>query len=121
MSFDDSQYAARGYVSMSRRGDYELTVIMRMILLLQLLRITTEKFGTAQKKRYLPKTSPSVVLHPTSLPPWPCWNSPKSLKSKIPFPSSPKVLPPNYVQANCSTILMLKLVAQSMSNILPGT
>jgi len=26
MSFDDSQYATRGYVSMSKRGDYELTV-----------------------------------------------------------------------------------------------
>ena len=26
MSFDDSQYAKRGNVSMSRRGDYELTV-----------------------------------------------------------------------------------------------
>ena len=26
MSLNDSQYAIRGYVSMSRRGDYELTV-----------------------------------------------------------------------------------------------
>ena len=46
------------------------------------------------------KTCRSVVLRPTSLPPWLCWSSPKSWTSRILLLSSPKVLPPTYICSN---------------------
>ena len=52
-------------------------------------------------KRSSFKTSPSVVLRPTSPPPWRCWNSPKSWLSRIPLLSSPKVSPPMFKPKVC--------------------
>ena len=42
----------------------------------------------------LPKKCLSVVLRPTSPPPWLCWSNPKSWQSRIPLLSYPKVSPP---------------------------
>ena len=71
-----------------------------MFILLPLLMITLQ---TSLAMDFFPKTCWSVVLRPTSLPPWLCWNSPKSWTSRTPLLSSPKVLPP-YVQMFKSTV-----------------
>ena len=57
----------------------------------------------------------SAVLRPTSLQPWPCWNSPKSWTSRILLLSSPKVLPPYYYCVQTNSSIYVKYLIHSLT------
>ena len=83
-----------------------------MFILLPLLMITLQ---TSLAMDFFPKTCWSVVLRPTSLPPWLCWNSPKSWTSRTPLLSSPKVLPPYYYCVQTNSSIYVKYLIQSLT------